>query len=251
MLFHPSITIHIAQSMYWADRQIRSELISGLIAGENDYTSNLTATIRRQINSKAIPNLFATSFVLKAQAERKTGTDACIILANNSSFKVCIFEAKHPRLTTNINSWDSIQKSSGNSHFHDQLHRQHKYNSDFAIFEIFYSEAPYFKQNSQMQNYTSTCVGHAPAFLASNARGGTTKWTDVDLLSLLGTNGKNIFQIATEICECKIGKPFSTSDYFSVFSDNDNAYSPSEVLLIKFDGTNEMAYETSHPNYYT
>jgi hypothetical protein len=53
----------ITDSVYWADRMVRSDLVMGLIANENDYTSNLTCTIRRQINSKSSHhNLKVTHF---------------------------------------------------------------------------------------------------------------------------------------------------------------------------------------------
>jgi hypothetical protein len=103
MLYPAWIIDHVAQSVYWGDRAIRAELIEGLIATENDYTSNLTAAIRRQINSRAIPHLHATSYVLKPRVERAVGADACIVLANSSDFKLCIFEAKWPRLSTHEN----------------------------------------------------------------------------------------------------------------------------------------------------
>ena len=45
MLFPPHIIKTITDSVYWADSMIRHDLAFGFIAGENDYTSNLTSTI--------------------------------------------------------------------------------------------------------------------------------------------------------------------------------------------------------------
>lgn len=98
-LFPSDVIDDVSKSVFWADRMVRSDLAIGLIANENDYTSNLTSTIRRQINSKNRPHLKATSLVLKPRVERKLGCDASIILSNTKEFKVCLFEAKLPRLS--------------------------------------------------------------------------------------------------------------------------------------------------------
>ena len=157
-MFLPNDIIeNITQSAYWADRMIRSELSQGLIASENDYTSNLTSTFRRQINARAAPGLKATSYVLKPGVERSTGTDACIILSNTKEFKVCIFESKWPRLTTHRNYWDSLQNS-GFSHFDEQLKKQASFSKYFAIWIMFYSEAEFGKQPTFMPKDVSSCV---------------------------------------------------------------------------------------------
>src|SRR5690606_8648366 len=128
-LFNSTTIDLIKKSAYWADKSIRSDLALGYIADENDYTSNFTAEFRRQINAKTIPNVTATSYKINGSLERKTGIDACIILANDTEAKLCLFEAKLPRLTRKLNCWDSNQKSTGNSHFSSQLQRQCKFSS--------------------------------------------------------------------------------------------------------------------------
>lgn len=103
-LFPAAVIDLIAKSAYWADRSIRSELVAGQIAGENDYTSNFTAEFRRQINAKAYPGLVAISFVPPSTYERKVGVDACIVLSNNTEAKICLFEGKWPTAAPNKNS---------------------------------------------------------------------------------------------------------------------------------------------------
>jgi len=84
-LFPDQVIDDVSKSVFWADCMIRSDLAIGVIANENDYTSNLTSEIRRQINSKNRPYLKATSLVLKPTVERKLGCDASIILSNTKT----------------------------------------------------------------------------------------------------------------------------------------------------------------------
>ena len=232
MFFPDEIIDNIVQSAYWADRMIRSELIQGLIAGENDYTSNLTSTFRRQINARAISGLRATSYVLKATAERSIGADACIILSNTKEFKVCVFESKFPRLKTHQNYWDSLQKDTGLSHFHEQLKKQSSVSKIFAIWVMFYSEFEFGKQPSFMPNHVSSCAWHEDALKVSvNRANHATPWTDSDLAMLLSAHGTQIDFVLKEVCECKKGKIFSGQNYLGVF---DNFNVPKEVLVVEY-----------------
>lgn len=137
-----NVISELANCAEWADRLVRADLMHGIVVSENDYTSNFTSALRREINSRAIPGVSAHSQVLTPRIERKTGTDGCIIFRNKSHFKVGLFEAKWPRLSTHTNCWDSMQKSTGKSHFDSQLARQHPLNN-FAVWEMFYSEESY------------------------------------------------------------------------------------------------------------
>lgn len=190
----------------WADRLVRADLIKGFIVTENDYTSNFTGALRREINSRAIPGLVAHTQVLTPAFERKTGTDACIIFRNRNSFKVGLFEAKWPRLSTHTNCWDSLQISTSKSHFDSQLDRQHALPGS-AIWEMFYSEEPY-GANPLFPDYGSSCVWHADAFAVSSARTQTSPWTDTELTSLLTTKKQSIGDIVRSICKCIEGKPY-------------------------------------------
>jgi hypothetical protein len=232
MLFPPAIIDHIAQSTYWADRTIRCELAGGFIATENDYTSNLTATIRRQINARAIPSLYATSYVLKPSIERLLGADACIVLSNRREFKLCVFEAKWPRLSTHKDCWDSIQRSSGASHFDEQLARQAHFANAMAMWEMFYCEFPFGQQPSFMPSHVSACVWHGEAMAMSGMRANArTPWIDSELATLLSAHGTQIDNMIKEVCMCNKGKMFQGQDYMSAFLDFGI---PRQVLVVKY-----------------
>lgn len=230
----------IVDSIYWADRMVRADLVLGLISGENDYTSNLTSTIRRQINSKNRPYLSATSLLLKPTVERDTGCDACIILSNTKEFKVCFFEAKWARLSTHKDYWDSLQKSTNLSHFSEQIKKQVPLSRSFAVWEMFYCEYPFGKQPSWIPNETSACVWHHDAYIQVQARNNALRWTDKELEDLLtDASSKYITQIdcmVKEVCLCNKGAVFTGNDYLRVFSDFEL---PTEVLLIEYSNPEE------------
>lgn len=232
MLFPPLVVDNIAQSAYWADRTIRSELSQGIIAGENDYSSNLTSQFRRQINARALSGLRATSYLLKPSVERKIGADVCIILSNTTHFKVCVFEGKWPRLSTHRDCWDSVQKSSGLSHFDDQLLRQSLVSKAFAVWEMFYCEYAFTKQPAFMLDHVSSCVWHEHAFAASQVRpDNNIPWTDVELSTLLGAHGTRIDQLIREVCACTKGVLIPGRNYIGAFEAYDL---PNEVLILEY-----------------
>lgn len=206
MLAPQPIIDQIASCAKWADRLVRSDLISGFVVSENDYTSNFTSALRREVNSRNLPGISAHSQVLTPRVERKTGTDGCIIFRNTNHFKVGLFEAKWPRLSTHINYWDSIQKSTGKSHFDSQLDRQSSLTS-YAVWEMFYCEEPY-GQNQLFPQYGSSCVWHSDAFVASSARNQTVPWDDTELTTLLTANGTDIEHVVESILECKKGRRY-------------------------------------------
>lgn len=208
MLASKDIIYELMDCATWADRLVRSDLIKGVIVSENDYTSNFTSALRREINSRAIHGLSAHSQVLRKEIEHQTGTDGCIIFHNRSHFKVGLFEAKWPRLSTNSNCWDSLQKSTKKSHFDSQLKRQHALGNKFAIWEMFYSEEPY-GSNTLFPRYGSACVWHADAFNVSSTRVQKNPWTDKELTSLLSTSMQSIATVVKAICTCHHGFPLS------------------------------------------
>lgn len=210
MLASSNVIEELVHCAEWADRLIRADLIHGVVVSENDYTSNFTSALRREINSRAIPGVSAHSQVLTPSMERMTGTDGCIIFRNKSHFKVGLFEAKWPRLSTQTNCWDSLQKSTGKSHFDSQLTRQHSL-QDFAVWEMFYSEEHY-GANALFPKYGSACVWHADAFSFSSRRSQIAPWDDVELTALLGGYMKGIGDIVKDICMCKQGTPLPADD---------------------------------------
>lgn len=229
MLAPVHVINEIAGCAEWADRLVRADLIRGFVVTENDYTSNFTAALRREINSRNIPGLSAHSQVLTPAVERKTGTDGCIIFRNNSQFKIGLFEAKWPRLSTHTNCWDSLQKSTSESHFDNQLKRQSSL-SDFAIWEMFYSEEPY-GTNPLFPTFGSSCVWHTEAFAVSSARATTLPWTDAELVAMLSASGIGIGGIVRSICNCTHGEPHPTDSMQGLLSD---LGIKGDVLVIQF-----------------
>lgn len=202
----------ISYLAYISDKEIRSDLCRNYIKSENDYTSNFTGALRRNINSYASPGLQATSYLLDSSLERQMGCDAAIIICSNGQSKIAVFEAKWPRLATKDYQWDYNQTSTGISHFSDQLERQKKYNDTLAIFEMFYCE---FKPNAQpnyMQNEVSSCIWHNDAMSFKNKRKTPDLiWDQQDLISMLKVN-LNVGEIIQKVCQCQMGKPISMSD---------------------------------------
>lgn len=234
MLFPHNIIRTITECAHWADRLIRSELIIGEVVSETDYTSNFTGAFRREINSRHVEDLTAKIQVLNPASERKYGADGCIILQNKTHFKVGLFEAKWPRLRTQKNAWDSIQKSSGDSHFHSQLSRQQPYSKYAAIWEMFYSEFPFFDQPPGFPDEGSACLWHSDAFTASVSRTNMAMpWNDTELLGALDAKGTNIADIIEQICLCLAGTPMPLSQFSYIFPDG---AAPHSALVITYGG---------------
>jgi len=232
MLFPRNIIEQIASCAHWADRLVRADLIEGVVVSENDYTSNFTSALRREIHARAIPGLTAKIQVLNPSAERKVGADACVILQNDREFKAGIFEAKWPRLSTHVNTWDSKQKSSGESHFHSQMKRQHMQSHYAAIWEMFYCEYPFGNQPSFMPSEGSACVWHDAAYSFSSLRASNlTPWTDDELKALLESHAVSIAEVFEAMCICTQGKPIPKGRYEKAFGDMG---APHAALIINY-----------------
>lgn len=235
-LFPKNVIDLVTKSAYWADRSVRADFANGFIAGENDYTSNFTAELRRQVNAKAYPGLKATSFVLPKKYEQKIGADACIILSNSVKAKICIFEGKWPKQKTKVNAWDQIQKSCGRSHFSDQLLRQRVYAGRFSVWEMFYSEFPYGTQGAPFRKYVSTCIEHSDAvgYMLSRANPDAV-WVDSDLdgmLKSIASKPPRVDQILEKVCQCRLGSVISAD---SVIDELGELMNPANILQISLD----------------
>jgi hypothetical protein len=232
MLFPNEIIEVIAECAHWADRLARVDLIAGYIVSENDYTSNFTTAFRRELNGRAIPGLTARIQVLNPTAERELGVDACIVLNNKEKMKIGIFEAKWPRLSTNRNSWDSRQRSTGESHFHSQLSRQSVHSNYAAIWEMFYCEYPLLDQPSYFPNFGSACSWHENAYEYSMQRPDyDTPWTDEELIALLERQSITISDVIKAMCVCKVGRPMPSA---MLENTEDNLKLPHKALVITF-----------------
>ncbi len=206
MLIANNQITELSQFCYLSDKEVRSDLINGFITSENDYTSNFTSALRRNINTYSSTGLEATSFMLSPKEERATGTDAAIIISNGNTIKVILIEGKWPRLQTPNHYWDSKQTASGLSHFSNQLDRQKIYAKKYAIVEMFYDEHPFFSKYP-MQREVSACIWHQDAMTHDQQRNSYPNvWSQQDLISMLTNQGTlSISDVVTEVCLCRAG----------------------------------------------
>jgi hypothetical protein len=197
-------------------------LIEGVVVGENDYTSNFTSAFRREINARCIDGLRAKIQVLNLSAERELGADACVILQNKTEFKAAMFEAKWPRLSTHVDTWDSKQKSTGVSHFHSQLMRQRAQSHSRQSGRCSTASSCSASSQSTFQTKGPHVFGTQPRTLVAKARPDhTAPWTDADLKSLLEGNVVTIADVIEAICVCKQGRPLPIGNYRAAFGDID------------------------------
>jgi hypothetical protein len=216
---------------YISDKEIRSDLCRNYIKSENDYTSNFTGALRRNINSYTQTGLQATSYLLEPRLERQIGCDAAIIICSNGQSKIAVFEAKWPRLATNNYQWDYSQTSTGLSHFSDQLERQKRHNGNLAIFEIFYCEFMPFAQPNYMQDEVSSCVWHDDAMKFKNSRSNPdATWDQGDLVSMLRIGNIDIGDIVEKVCLCQAGSPIGMTDPLSIAQE---FALPSNILFVQ------------------
>lgn len=205
LLTHAQLA-ELCKFCYLSDKEIRSDLIHGFIANENDYTSNFTGALRRNINSYSHAGLQATSFVLSSHEEKSTGCDAAIIVRSGNLGKILLIEGKWPRLSAVGHAWDWKQTSSGLSHFSDQLNRQVGYANRYAIAEMFYSEHPFGSEPSYMQPDGSACVWHRDAISYDKLRASFPKvWNQAELVTMLGKGTHDISHVVEQVCLCVEG----------------------------------------------
>jgi len=216
-----------------SDREIRSDLSIGMISDENDYTSNFTGTLRRNINSYSRTGIKAKSYTLPKNIEQTVGCDATIIIQSNGYSKVVMFEAKWPRISVPGTRWDYPQKSTGLSHFSDQLDRQSLYCPQFAIFEMIYCEYPFGKQPAYMQSNVSSCIWHDDAMkFKMNRTRQDSIWSQKDMISMLQNGNIKVSEIIDNVCKCNNGQPIPIHDALGIIQEFQIA---GDVLVINFD----------------
>ena len=193
-----------------ADKETRSDLANGYIRDENDYTSNFTGTLRRNINSHCRSGLKAESFMLNTSEERRMGCDATIIIGTHDVFKIAVFEAKLPWKDGKYRAnWDYEQTAAGLSHYSDQLDRQ-SHLMNMAVFEMFYCGFEFGKQPQHLQNEGSSCVWHHKAITFDKNRAKPkVSWKEAELIGLLSEQCLPIGSIMKSICECEEGRPLT------------------------------------------
>ena len=216
---------------YLSDKEIRSDLVLGFIVSENDYTSNFTGALRRNINSYSQTGLRATSYLLTSNEEKASGCDAAIVIQAGNVGKVLLLEGKWPRLSTPSHLWDWKQSSSGLSHFSDQLARQASLANRYAIAEMFYSEHQFGLQPPYMQPHGSSCVWHHEALVYDQSRATWPKvWSRAELISMLNKGTHDIAHIIEQVCLCNEGVPLGLPD--APRFDALNFPLPSNVLVV-------------------
>jgi hypothetical protein len=200
--------IELATMARWADREVRSDLAGGYIRGEDDYTSNFTGALRRNIRAHSQTGLKAVSFLLQPGEERRMGVDAAIIITNDSQSKVAVFESKYPRFSQPGYRWDGEQTATGLSHFSDQLDRQQKFDPKIAVFEMFACEFPIGEQPDFLPPDSSSCVWLDDAKVYRGSRPDPNQiWTQADAEDLLTKHGQDISQVMLTFGQCRKGHP--------------------------------------------
>ena len=217
-----------------SDREIRSDLAIGAIKDENDYTSNFTSALRRNINSYSQSGLSATSFFLQHTEEREIGADAAIVLSRGDESKVAVFEAKWPRFSNPMHKWDYEQTATGLSHFSDQLERQERWSSALAVFEMFYTEAPLGTSSEIFHGFGSSCVWHEDANEFRRGRSDPSAvWSQEELRKLMAIKRATIEYVMREFGVCNQGKPVPMTEPLKI------GYEfrlPANLLAIRADG---------------
>ena len=204
---HPHSQL-VAAAAYAVDRSVRSDLCDKKVVDERDYVSNLTAGIRKIWATHGLPN-HAHSQTLDKLKENVFGCDAMILLRRENQAKVCLFEAKLPKLDSPRLSWDSIQKSSKISHFSDQLRRQSKWVEQAAIWESFIHEWPPGEKRKGFDAWGSTCFWHEDTYSFDKiSRDPAKTWKSSDLLALstsVSRRGRNLRTMLLSAAQCRQG----------------------------------------------
>ena len=204
----------VASISYAADRATRYDLCEGHVVSERDYMSALSTRIR----DAWLPagHAYAYSTTLPGDAEQALGCDTLIMIHDDNGAKLCLIEAKWPRVATKPNyRWDKLQKIKGTakqvSHFSDQLSRQKKVLADAFVAEMFLLESPPGTKSSLLDDFGATLVPHKQAceFDAIH-RQKHEPWSNHDFWELIGFSRKktlNLHELMYGLASCQIGQP--------------------------------------------
>lgn len=199
---------------YQADRETRNDLYAGSVVSERDYMSTLSNRIRDAW--MPIGAAYAYSATLPGDIEQAFGCDTLIVLHDDEGAKVCLIEAKWPRVATKPSyKWDRLQKEKGKttkvSHFSSQIARQKLLLPDAVVAEMFLLESPPGTMSSLLDDFGSTLVLQKTACsFDSSRRVATVPWSNMDFWELMGYAGKkklNLEQLVYGLACCSIGKP--------------------------------------------
>ncbi|MEA5554500.1 hypothetical protein VB713_26560 [Anabaena cylindrica UHCC 0172] len=157
----------IAKGIYALDQYVRQDIYDGCIRNERDYVSTLMSYTRLFFrNVKVVKNFYhCQSQILSNNLEQEFGCDALILFRSaGNTAKLCLFEAKYPRLNQINYRWDEYQTKNRYSHFHDQLTRQNNWSSSAFIWELFINDNLPGHSIKGFDKYGSTCVWHEDAY---------------------------------------------------------------------------------------
>ena len=145
-----------------------------------------------------------------------------------SSSELC---RKWPKVAETMTeaAWDSLQRSSGISHFSDQLSRQSKWSHLAAIWELFILEESPGNRFRSFDLWGSTCIWHGPALEFDHVeRNPTDLWHNAHLENLLGKVKRkptlrqtNLFEILISVLTCKSGVQIPIQNGFIRISSSD------------------------------
>lgn len=199
---------------YQADRETRKDLSEGAVVNERDYMSTLSTRIRDAW--KPIGAAYVYSTTLPGNIEQVLGCDTLIILQDGEDAKICLIEAKWPRVVIKPSyKWDQLQKQKGKttkvSHFSSQIARQQLLLPDAVVAEMFLLESPPGTTSSVLDDFGSTLVLQKSArSFDSSRRVSAMPWSNIDFWELMGYAGKtklNLEQLVYGLASCNIGNP--------------------------------------------
>ncbi|MGE4450471.1 hypothetical protein [Castellaniella sp.] len=204
----------VASISYAADRMTRHDLAAGHIVSERDYMSALSTRIRDAW--LPVGSAYVYSKTLSGSVEQALGCDTLIIIHDDDGAKLCLIEAKWPRVATKPNyRWDKLQKLKGTSkpisHFSDQLTRQRQVLPDVFVAEMFLLESPPGTKSSLLDEYGATLVPHKSASnFDATRRQKNVPWSNQDFWELICFSRKktmNLHSLMYGLASCSIGQP--------------------------------------------
>jgi hypothetical protein len=204
----------VASISYAADRATRHDLSEGTVVSERDYMSTLSTRIR----DAWLPagKAYAYSKTLPGDVEQALGCDTLIMIHDDDGAKLCLIEAKWPRVATKpSHRWDKLQKIKGTakqvSHFSDQLSRQRKVLPDAFVAEMFLLESRPGTKSSLLDDFGATFVPHKQAWeFDAIHRQKHLSWSNQDFWELIGFSRKktlNLHDLMYGLASCQLGQP--------------------------------------------
>ena len=208
----------VANVCYQQDRRTRFDLFSRSVVSERDYMSTLSTRIRDTWSSFGTASVFSNT--LPSGTEQALGCDTLIAIHDSHSAKICLIEAKWPRVATKpAQKWDQLQKRkakrTGRSHFSDQIQRQRLVVPDAVVAEMFLLECVPGTPSTVLDPFGSTLVIHETAMTFDRShRDVSIPWSNKDFWELMAYAGKrrcNLGDLVYGLASCQIGNALPIS----------------------------------------